>query len=82
VRYLVDLTTGKFSGTLVKVAANGDRLYEYVTDHFTATGSVGSSVITGGTGRFENATGEANFVSMWINAHITAVITFDGTISF
>jgi hypothetical protein len=53
---------------LYKVAANGDRLYECVTGQFTATGSVGSSVIMGGTGRFENATGDANFVSMWINA--------------
>jgi hypothetical protein len=45
-------------GTLV--AANGDELYFYVVGTFTATGFSSTGwVFDGGTGRFENATGQA-----------------------
>src|SRR5437870_5415501 len=39
-------TTGKFSGTLFKVAANGDTLYQSLTGQFNLTGSVGTFTIT------------------------------------
>ena len=82
VQYSVNLQTGAFSGTLFKVAANGDQLYESLSGQFTATGSVGSFLMTGGTGRFENAAGSGAFVGTWIVYPSTAVITFDGTISY
>jgi hypothetical protein len=81
VQYYVDLQTGKFVGTLFKVAANGDQIYESLTGQFTATGSVGSFVLTGGTGRFENATGGGTFVSTWVIYPSTAVVAFKGTTS-
>ena len=50
VQYYVDTVTGMYYGTLFKVAANGDELYESLTGQFTPTGSFGDFTITGGTG--------------------------------
>ena len=54
--------TGTIAGTIVFTAANGDQLFGEVTGQFTSTTTVaGTYTFTGGTGRFENATGEADF---------------------
>jgi hypothetical protein len=82
VQYYYDTGTGSFYGTLSKTAANGDALSMSVAGQFTTTGSFGTFTITGGTGRFTNATGAGTFVGRWINAPITAVLGFDGTISY
>jgi hypothetical protein len=82
VEYVVDLTTGAFTGSLSKTSSIGDRLFETVTGQFTSTGSVGKFAITGGTGRFRGATGGGNFLGVWTDPALTkAHITFDGTLS-
>lgn len=82
VQYYVDTATGALYGTLYKVAANGDELYETLTGQFIATGAVGDFVMTGGTGRFTHATGGGTYVSTWIVPFSTSYVTFDGTISY
>jgi hypothetical protein len=82
VQYYVDTVTGVFYGTLFKVAANGDELDESLTGQFTPTGSFGNYTMTGGTGRFTNASGGGTFISMWIVYPNTAVVGFEGTISY
>jgi hypothetical protein len=82
VRYYVDTATWMFDGTLFKVAANGDKLYESLTGQFTATGSFGDFTLKGGTGRFTTATGGGSFLSRWIVYPSTAVVGFEGTISY
>ncbi len=61
---IVNLSDGTFTGTLVFTAANGDQLNADVEGHFTSpTGesAEGTYAFTGGTGRFQNASGEATF---------------------
>jgi hypothetical protein len=54
--------TGAIAGTVVFTAANGDKLYGTLAGQFTSLTTVaGSYTFTGGTGRFANATGEADF---------------------
>jgi hypothetical protein len=66
---VLNLTDGAFVGTRVFIAANGDRLYADVKGAFTsATTAEGTFTFTGGTGRFQDASGEADF----------AVVTSDG----
>jgi hypothetical protein len=80
---IVDLSTGTFTGTLEFVAANGDRLNADLDGHFTSpTGesAEGTYVFTGGTGRFQNASGEAAFE---ITADgMTFDVSFSGTIQY
>jgi hypothetical protein len=75
---------GQFTGVLilgqtrlsvVLRAANGDEIWANVTP--TATGAV--AVITGGTGRFEGATG--SWTSTWIEPPPRLVERFEGEIS-
>lgn len=81
--YLVDLTTGTFTGSLYKVAANGDRLDQTVTGAFTATGSEGTFALVGGTGRFVHAAGGGTYVNAWTDpARTTGRVTFAGTITY
>ncbi len=61
---IVDLSNGTFTGKLEFTAANGDQLRADVEGHFTSpTGdsAEGTYVFTGGTGRFRNASGGAEF---------------------
>ena len=69
--YDVNLTTGSFTGSAIKVAANGDELHETLTGNFTATGTAGDFVIVGGTGRFRRATGGGTYVTTWTNTELT-----------
>jgi hypothetical protein len=77
-----DLADGTFSGTRVFVAANGDRLDADVEGAFTsATTAEGSLTFTGGTGRFQNASGKADFEAATPDG-IHLALTFEGTIEF
>jgi len=78
---VVDLLTGTFAGTLKFTAANGDRLCADVAGHFTSPDSaVGTYVFTGGTGRFQNASGSAAFEITADEAGFD--VTFKGTIQY
>src|SRR5262245_34479602 len=72
---------GSLEATLVWTAANGDQLFSTV-DNVTPTPTTvtGTYVFTGGTGRFENATGEADFAGTTSDG-IHYTLAFDGTIS-
>jgi hypothetical protein len=79
---VLDLTDGTFAGTRVFVAANGDQLYADVEGGFTsATTAEGTLTFTGGTGRFRDATGEADFEAVTPDG-IDIALTFEGTIEF
>jgi hypothetical protein len=79
---VLDLTNGTFAGTRVFVAANGDWLYADVAGGFTSpTTAVGTLTFTGGTGRFQDATGEADFEAVTADG-IDLGLTFEGTIEY
>jgi hypothetical protein len=79
VQYLVH-PDGSFEGTARKVAANGDVLRESLTGSLTPLGSIGTFTLTGGTGRFANATAGGAFLSTWTGA-VTAAVQFTGSAS-
>jgi hypothetical protein len=57
-----NVADGTIVGTRVFIAANGDRLYADIDAAFTsATTVVGTFTFTDGTGRFRDASGEADF---------------------
>lgn len=75
------------SGTATFTAANGDEFYT----SFTGTASPNNNgsltifnnhTITGGTGRFQNATGHFTGYTIAIPGHAEASIDYDGTISY
>jgi len=79
----VNLSNGTFTGTLVFTAANGDRLNADVEGHFTSpTGDSagGTYLFTGGTGRFQNASGRAAFEVTPDRMNFD--VKFKGTIQF
>lgn len=73
--------TGGISGTIDFTAANGDVVSVSVAGQFiSATEAVGTYTVTGGTGRFDGATGSANFTAVSLDGiHVT--FEFDGDIS-
>jgi hypothetical protein len=78
----LDMTDGTFSGTRVFVAANGDRLYADVEGGFTsATTAEGTLTFTGGTGRFQGATGAVGFEAVTADG-VHLALTFEGAIEF
>ena len=79
---IFDPAAGTISGTRVFVAANGDRLYADVQGAFTSPTNVeGTITITGGTGRFSHASGEADF-ELFSADQIHLALRFDGAIEF
>jgi hypothetical protein len=73
---------GTFEGEQVLVAANGDKVFADVEGAFiSAIDFVATYTITGGTGRFRNASGAAQLVGVSPDA-THASFTFDGTISY
>ena len=78
---LLNPNTGTAAGTIVFTAASGDQLFGTVTAQFTsATTVVATYTFTGGTGRFANATGEADaFLSTPDGVHFS--VEFHGTVS-
>jgi hypothetical protein len=72
---------GTLEATLVWTAANGDQLFSDVeVTSLTATTITGTYIFTGGTGRFKNASGAADFVGITSDGIHYAVL-FSGTIS-
>lgn len=68
-------------------AANGDQVFATNSATFTPTGpttvsTVGVTTITGGTGRFENATGRLNATGTADRATGLAVFSYDGWIAY
>jgi hypothetical protein len=84
---LVDLTAGTGLGDNIFVAANGDRLVCTSSGQVTPTAEPGvlsiadSFSITGGTGRFEGATGNFSGVRLLNAATGISSGSFDGTIN-
>jgi hypothetical protein len=59
---LLNPTTGAFTGSITFIAADGSELYCTFTGAFTGAATAeGTYTFTGGTGRFEDASGEASF---------------------
>src|SRR5579871_3967854 len=50
IEYLVDLTTGAFTGNIIKRTADGQVITQTLDGQFTQTGSVGTLSFVGGTG--------------------------------
>ncbi len=70
-------------GTMTFTAANGDELYADVEGGFTAadlSAAAGSYIFTGGTGRFHNASGSAQFVA--VASETGYDVTFDGKVQY
>jgi len=78
---LFNPATGTLSGLVVYTAANGDQLFGSVVGGFiSANVATGTYSFTGGTGRFANATGGAEFViSTPDGIHFS--VEFKGTLS-
>lgn len=69
-----------FTGWVVFVAANGDELRcDMEGQFFSASDAFGTYTIVGGTGRFANATGFAQFKASLTSASSFDVV-FDGTL--
>jgi hypothetical protein len=80
---VVNPADGTFTATLAFTAANGDQLYADAAGRFTsATGdrAEGTYVFTGGTGRFQNASGQAAFEIK--PDEVGFDVTFKGTIQY
>src|SRR5215218_1315822 len=75
---LLNPETGAFTGGVVFTAADGSQLTATLTGSFTsATSALGSYTFTGGTGRFADTTGNADFSAVLSDAvHFT--VEFDG----
>ena len=86
----VNLTTPPpfaIAGTAVFTAANGDKFYTRFTGFNTPTGAGTSRgdlnhIITGGTGRFENVSGQFTGVAFVTQGSPTNTVTFDGIINY
>ena len=78
---LFNPATGALSGLIVFTAANGDQLSGTVAGQFTSATTVAATyTFTGGTGRFQNASGEADFsLSTSDGVHFT--VEFNGSLS-
>ncbi len=73
---------GNLTGTIVFIAANGDELDASFTGHFTSPeDAVGAYTFTGGTGRFADASGTADFTAHAPNFGDVSV-SFAGTIGY
>jgi hypothetical protein len=83
---LVDVRTSTSRGTVSLIAANGDRVFGTLSGHATGVGTTASIVetviITGGTGRFADATGSFTIERVLDQATGLSSGSFDGTISY
>jgi hypothetical protein len=74
------------SGTIVFTAANGDQLRATFEGGFTSpTTAEGTYAFVGGTGRFEHATGTADFAATTAvtpDGVTHVAVTFDGELSY
>lgn len=80
---ILDLRSFQFVGIITWTAANGDQLIGTTVGALTQTGTAGTTTITGGTGKLQNATGALNFKG--INKGTTMAplfdVTYDGELS-
>lgn len=68
-------------GNMIFTTANGDELWLDFSGMFVSpTEAEGSYTFTGGTGRFEDATGEADFYAA--TDFVNVWVTFDGELSY
>ena len=85
--HLVNTSTRTAAGTYVFTAANGDTLTADFVGHAAPSGTPGVlaitevATITGGTGRFEGATGSFTTERLFDTINLTTVGSFSGTIS-
>lgn len=79
---LLNPSTGTFTGSIVFTAANGDQLVASVAGGFVSpTTAAGTYTFSGGTGRFKNATGGAEFVASTPDGtHLT--VEFSGVVDW
>src|SRR5580765_2309017 len=74
---------GSAEGTVVFTAANGDQRFMDVIGLPTTTASIsGTYTFTGGTGRFGNASGGADFAGVSAPDGIHITVAFEGTIQY
>jgi hypothetical protein len=74
---------GTIQSTVVWTAANGDELFFSDVAQFTSpTTAVGTYTVTGGTGRFGNASGTIDFQAVVASDGIHVAIAYKGTIRF
>jgi hypothetical protein len=79
--FLHDDGTGHIEGEVVFIADNGHELYAHLDGTFVPGGPVfGSYTFHGGTGRFADASGSADFSGT--NDGVSAAITFVGKIQY
>jgi hypothetical protein len=77
------IADGTVTGSIVFTAADGHELWVDVAGGFTSpdlTTAEGTYTFTGGTGRFQNASGEAIFVAVAVGGGFE--VTFEGTIQY
>lgn len=79
---LLNPVAGSFTGEMVFTAANGDQLWcTFAGNFISETDATGVYTITGGTGRFEQASGEATFsASLPDGVHFT--VQFEGNLDW
>jgi hypothetical protein len=74
---------GTLEASVVLTAANGDQLFCTDVGGFTSpTTTAGTITFMGGTGRFTNASGTANFGAVIAPDGIHYTLTFEGTIQY
>jgi hypothetical protein len=82
----VDVRTSSSLGSFMLIAANGDGVFGTISGHATDVGDLTSIVeiatITGGTGRFEGATGSFTVERLLDQATGISSGSFDGAIDF
>ena len=79
---VIRLVDGRTEGTVVFTAANGDQLFaDFEGTPTSPTTVVGTYTFTGGTGRFSDASGVAEFVGVTSDG-IHIAIAFEGTIQY
>ena len=82
----VDLRTANSLGSFTLIAANGDSIFGTISGHATPVGDLNSIVematITGGTGRFDDATGTFTIERLLDQATGISSGAFDGAIDF
>lgn len=87
---ILNLTTAppfSLGGTAVFTAANGDEFYTSFTGTAIPNGTGANQIemhhtITGGTGRFENASGSFSGYTVAVPGHSNGYITYEGNISY
>ena len=83
-KVVINLVDGSVKGTVVFTAANGDQLFAEIEG--VPTGSpttvAGTYTFTGGTGRFSDASGMAEFTGVIASDGIHITVEFEGTIQY